>query len=314
MKWSDLAGKLRLLDTQSLLAELLVSETIAAHTIPEILPAGRFVSVDGVDLHYIERGVGRPVVFLHGAGGMLDEVLSSPVAALLAQRYRLIVFDRPGFGHSTRPRADLAGPGAQARLLRAALGKLGIERPIIVGHSWGGAMALAYAIEFPEALSSLVLLAGWAYPARQAAIMLFSLPSTPFLGGLVQRSVWPSLARLLAPEAVTRIFAPAIVPAAFLDSFPLEMALRPSQLFADAEDMCMLNPGVARLQQHYSKLSMPIELVTGDSDSVVHPEQHAMRLAALLPHSRLTVLGGVGHMPHHSAPEEVLHAVDRAAV
>lgn len=313
MKWSELAGQLRLLDTQSLLAELGAAEAIAEPIVQEFSPVGQFISIDGVDLHYVERGAGRPLVFMHGAGGMLDEFFTSPLADILSARYRVIVFDRPGFGHSTRPHAGLSGPSAQARLLRAALGRLGIERPIIVGHSWGGAMALAYAVEYPDALSALIVLAGWAFPARQAAILLYSLPSAPFLGGIVQRSVWPSLARLLAPEAIARIFAPALVPAAFTADFPLELALRPSQLFADAEDIRMLNPGVARLQPHYPTIGVPVELVTGDSDGIVDPAQHVMRLASLLPQARLTVLDGVGHMLHHTAPDAIGLAIDRAA-
>jgi pimeloyl-ACP methyl ester carboxylesterase len=313
LKWSELAGKLRLLDTQSLLAELSADEALIAPLAEEFIPYGRFISVDGVDLHYVARGQGRPLVFLHGAGGTLDEFFTSPLADILTTRYRVIVFDRPGFGHSTRPHGGLSGPAAQARLLRAALGRLGIERPIIVGHSWGGAMALAYAVEFPTALSALVVLAGWAFPARQAAILLYSLPSAPFFGGLVQRTVWPSLARLLADEAITRIFAPALVPAAFIADFPLELALRPSQLFADAEDIRMLNPGVARLQPHYPTISVPVELVTGDADGIVDPAQHVTRLAGLLPQARLTVLDGIGHMLHHTSPDEIGQAIDRAA-
>ncbi len=314
MRRTDLAGSFRLLDTQSLLTELGSADaSVQSSDVASFQPAGRFVAVDGVDLHYVERGRGRPVVFFHGAGGMLDEFFTSPVADLIAARYRVIVFDRPGFGHSTRPHVRFGGPWAQARLLRDALGQLGIERPIIMGHSWGGAMALAFAIQFPKALSALVLLAGWAFPARQAALLLFSLPNAPFLGSFVKRSVWPSLARVLAPEAIARIFAPTPVPAAFTADFPLELALRPSQLLADAEDMCLLNPCVARLQAHYPEIAVPVELVTGDADTVVDPVEHGMRLASVMPKARLTVLPRVGHMLHHSTPAAILDAVDRAA-
>jgi pimeloyl-ACP methyl ester carboxylesterase len=310
---SDLAGKFRLSDTLSVIGELIAADDPAFSLEERFPPLGGFVTADGVELHYVERGSGRPVVFLHGAGGMLEEFISSPLAELLAERYRTIVFDRPGYGHSKRPHAGLAGPRAQASVVHSALGALGIERPILIGHSWGGAMALAYAAEFPQDLSALVILAGWAFPARQAAILLFSLPAAPFLGGMVHRVVWPTLARSLAAEAVQRIFTPNLIPPAFSASFPLELALRPSQLLADAEDLRALNPCVARMQQRYPSIRIPVELVTGNADVVVDPVRHAIPLAAMLPDARLTVLPSVGHMVHHVSPLEVRSAVDRAA-
>ncbi len=276
-------------------------------------PAGRFVEVGDVALHYVERGSGRPLVFLHGAGGMSAEFLASPLADLLAARYRTIIFDRPGFGHSTRSLRDCAGPLAQARLVRTALATMGIERPILVGHSWGGAMALSYATAFPAHLSALVVLAGWAFPARRAAILLFSLPQIRLFGSLLPQIVWPQVARRLAPEMLRRIFAPNPVPENFAARFPVELALRPSQLLADAEDLTLLNPCVARLAAAYPSIGVPVELVTGDRDQIVDPQFHALRLARLIPSALVTLLDGVGHMLHHVAAPRILAAIDRAA-
>ncbi len=269
----------------------------------------RFVSVHGVHLHYIDEGSGLPVVFLHGAGGLVEDFTLSPLFPRLTRRYRVLAFDRPGFGRSMRPDSGLAGPRAQARLIHAALLRLDIRRPVLIGHSWSGALALAYALAFPQDVAAVVHLAGWALPARHATFLLFSLPRTPLLGEMF----WPPMARALAPELIRRVFAPQPVPAAFEAGFPLECALRPSQLMADAADVGLLNPCVARLQPLYGGLRRPVEIVAGTADLLVEPTRHALPLLEALPDARLTLLDGIGHMPHHVAAEAVAEAVDRAA-
>ena len=84
-------------------------------------PQGGFIDVDGVRLHYVERGSGRPLVLFHGNGSMIQDFQSSGLIDLAAEKYRVIVFDRPGFGHSLRPRNVVWSPEAQADLFRKAL-------------------------------------------------------------------------------------------------------------------------------------------------------------------------------------------------
>ncbi|HWK45740.1 MAG TPA: alpha/beta hydrolase [Stellaceae bacterium] len=274
-------------------------------------PIGRFLEMGAVRLHYVDRGVGRPVVYLHGAGGMVQDFASSGLA-VAAQRYRTIAIDRPGYGHSTRTRNEQAGLKRQAALIHDALARLGVERPILIGHSWGGALALAYALEFPADIAGLVLLAGWSHPARHATVMLMSLPAAPLIGDLMGRTVLSSFARSMARDVLAKIFAPNPVPASF-ENFPIGLSIRPSQLRANAEDLRRLNLTVARLQHRYHQITVPVEIVTGDKDQIVDHRQHALRLAAALPQARLTLLPGVGHMVHHVAPEAVLAALDRVA-
>ncbi|MFZ0650318.1 MAG: alpha/beta hydrolase, partial [Pseudolabrys sp.] len=100
-------------------------------------PTGRFITIDGVRLHYVERGTGRPLVLLHGNGSMIQDFESSGLVDLAAKKYRVIAFDRPGFGHSDRPRSTVWTPEAQADLLNAALVKMGVSQPLVLGHSWG---------------------------------------------------------------------------------------------------------------------------------------------------------------------------------
>src|SRR5688572_14053805 len=109
---------------------------------------GSFVDVDGVRLHYLERGEGRTLVLVHGIGSMIDDFLLSGLAARAAEHFRVIVIDRPGYGRSSRPRR-LWTPHAQAELIHGALRKLDVYCPVMLGHSFGATVALAYALRHP---------------------------------------------------------------------------------------------------------------------------------------------------------------------
>ena len=126
-------------------------------------PIGRFLDVDGVRLHYIERGQGDPLVLIHGNGTMIQDFTVSGLVDRLADRYRVIVIDRPGYGYSSRPRR-LWTPYAHARLFREALAQLGVEQAVVYGHSWGTLVAMALALEFPSLVRGLVLGSGYYYP------------------------------------------------------------------------------------------------------------------------------------------------------
>ena len=277
----------------------------------ETPPAGRFVEVDGVRLHYVTRGDGRPVVLLHGNGMMVQDMEASGLLDDLAQRYRVVAFDRPGFGYSERPRDRIWTPQAQAELIHAALGRLGIERPILVGHSWGTLVALALALEQPQDVGALVLLGGYYYPTARADV-LTSGPAVPVVGDLMRLTVSPLLGRLMAPAVIRRVFAPAPVAESF-SHVPLELALRPAQIRATAADTALMIPGAAQLSRRYGELSLPVVIVAGAGDRIVDVERQAVRLHEALPGSALRLIDGVGHMVHHSAPDEVMAAIEAAA-
>jgi pimeloyl-ACP methyl ester carboxylesterase len=128
-------------------------------------PKGRFVEVDEVRLHYTEQGSGEPLVLLHGNGATVEDFATSGLVDMAAQRYRVITFDRPGYGYSERPRSMIWTPEAQAALFAAAFRQLGIERPIVLGHSWGTQVAVALGLDWAQSVRSLVLLSGYYYPS-----------------------------------------------------------------------------------------------------------------------------------------------------
>lgn len=274
--------------------------------------AGRFIEVDGVRLHYMERGSGMPLVMLHGLGSMIEELALSPLFALAAARYRVIAIDRPGYGHSLRPRRRWWGPQAQAALVHKLLAALGVERPIVLGHSFGAVVALALALDHPTALGGLVLASGYYFPTGRIDVPLLAPPAIPVIGDALRHTVSPLLGRLMWPAMTRLMFRPAPVPAYF-GRFPVWMALRPSQLRAGAEEAALLIPAVAALQRRYRTLAKPPVIVAGSQDRYVSPRRHSERLAAEIPGAELLLSPRSGHMVHHTDPRRVFQAIELAA-
>lgn len=276
-------------------------------------PHGSFVEVDGIRLHYVERGQGQPVVLLHGDGCMLQDFEISGIVDLASQKYRVIAFDRPGYGYSDRPRSTVWTPQAQAALIHKALRQLGAEQPIIVGHSWGTLVAVALGLDYPEDVKSLVLLSGYYYPTPRMDVALLSPPAVPIIGDLLRYTLSPLLGRMIWPLMKRRIFGPAEVPARFESQFPVWMTLRPSQLRASAADAALMIPAAFSLRHRYHELTMPVVIMAGDSDRYADMHVHSEQLHHELPHSSLHVTHGAGHMVHHLAQHEVMEAIDHAA-
>jgi pimeloyl-ACP methyl ester carboxylesterase len=157
----------------------LVNRHLAKNAENDNPPGGQFLEVNGVRLHYVERGAGTPLVLLHGNGSMIQDFESSGLIELAAQNYRVIVFDRPGFGYSDRPRNVVWTPAAQAELFAAALSHLGISHAIVLGHSWGSSVAVALAIKYPKLVQGLVLASGYYYPTVRLDVIPLSAPAVP---------------------------------------------------------------------------------------------------------------------------------------
>lgn len=274
-------------------------------------PRGRLVDVDDAQVHYIERGDGPPLVVLHGLGSMTEEVALSPFFALAAQRYRVILVDRPGYGHSTRPRGAWWGPQRQAALLHAFFKKLDLERPLLLGHSFGSLVALAYALAHGPTLRGLVLASGYYFPTARLDAPLMAAPALPLLGHLLRHTISPLIGRAMWPGMLRLQFAPAPVPAYFA-RFPVWMTLRPSQLRAAAEESALLVPATLALRRRYAGLEIAPVIVAGARDRYVDPERHSLRLARAVPRAELIVAARAGHMVHHTEPRRLLQALQAA--
>jgi len=276
-------------------------------------PEGSFLVVDGVRLHYSDRGRGRPVVLIHGNVVTGADWNTSGVAdLLLANQHRIITFDRPGFGHSDRPRGRIWTAARQADLLYKALHQLGVERPVVVGHSWGSIVALALATQHQAELSGLVLLSGYYFWTLRADVLPVTLGALPGLGDLLRYTVSPLLGWLQMPLLKWQMFSPVKVPSRFQAEYSTAMALRPTQIRATSEDGALMIPGALALREHYQNLRLPVSIIAGEDDRVVW-KTRSEDLAEKIAGSALQIVPGVGHMVHHAEPELVVRTVEAVA-
>lgn len=270
-------------------------------------PIGQFITVDGAKVHYRRTGQGPDIVLIHGASGNLRE-WEFGLRAALENRFTVTAFDRPGLGHSDAiPQgAHLA---AQAAHLRKAAAALGISAPILIGHSYGGSVALA-----------------WALQDAPPAMMLISAPSLPWPDPLdpwyrltnsaLGRALAVPLAAALVPQsyvsrATDAVFAPQTAPPAYHTEFGAMLATRAPSLGINTAQVNALYGDITAQMVGYSALNMPIALIHGDSDTIVPLHVHAAKLVDILPNARLTVLNGVGHMPHHAHLDVVVDQLRR---
>lgn len=272
-------------------------------------PDGKFIEIQGVRLHYREAGSGPAVILLHGNGATSEDFAISGLFGTLAESCRVIAFDRPGYGYSTRPRSTLWTPAAQARLLLQAMAALGVKRPVLVGHSWGTLVAVAMALESPVPPAGLALLAGYYYPTARADVPLLSPPALPIIGDIMRYTISPLLGRAFAVKLSRKLFAPAAVPPRFISEYPLGLALRPLQLRASAEESAMMIPAALQFRKRYAEIRCPVAIVAGEGDEIVNFGRQSARLHRELPGSALHRVAGVGHMVHYAAVADIAAAV-----
>ena len=314
--WGGVGGRRAawLLGTAAAVAgTAMLVQTRARRAEREHPPTGSFIEVDGVRLHYLDRGEGSAIVLLHGNGAFAEDFAISTVLDRLAGHHRVVAFDRPGFGYSERPRSKVWTPRAQAALLHAAIQQLGVEQAVVVGHSFGTLVALALALDYPQSVRSLVLLSGYYFPTARADVAFFSPPAIPVLGDVMRYTISPVAGELLAPRIIRRVFEPSPVPPGFA-AFPVGLSLRPSQLRAGAEDAAFMIPAAAQLSRRYGELAMPIVIAAGTGDKIADFDRQSARLHHTLAGSELRAVEGVGHMIHHIAAAEVADAIGKAAL
>ena len=259
-------------------------------------------------------------MLIHGASGSTRD-MTFGLMGRLADRYRVTVFDRPGLGY-TEAAPGHAGlfdhrgesPQEQATLLREAARQLGIVRPIVLGHSYGGAVALAWALGDPAGTAAVVDLAGVAMPWPGSLDLLYRLNGSTFGGAALPPLIVAFATRRAVDAALSAIFEPNEVPKGYVEGFGVALTLRRASIRVNARQINVLRSHIVEMSKHYASLTMPLEIVHGEADIIVPPTIHSFPLARLVPGANLTMLPGVGHMPHHAAPEEVMVAIERARV
>lgn len=274
-------------------------------------PKGQFVTVEGIKLHYITKGSGKPIVFLHG--GILNANDFEKVMEIAAEQgYHAIAFDRPGYGYSERPQTEEVTPAVQARLIHGALKELRIERPILVGHSWSGTMVLTYALSYPDDISGIVTLGAAMYKEGNPAENgdpISALVTTPVIGEIMLYTLLRSpLGTLMTEQMLKATFAPETVPADYRQA-TLALWLRPGQFKANREDVLAFPPASEEMSIRYKEIKHPMVIVVGDDDPFGTKEQ-AFRLKEDIPHANLLVLPHVAHMIPQNHPQLVIDAIN----
>ncbi|WP_299350466.1 alpha/beta hydrolase [uncultured Shimia sp.] len=282
------------------------------HAEADYPPEGQFLEVDGHRVHVLVRGQGPDLVLLHGASGSTRD-MTFELAAHLEDRYRVLIFDRPGLGYSDRINRSGATLVEQAELLSRAAALLGADKPIVAGQSYGGAVALAWAVHFPERLSALVPIAAvssiWASPMD----LYYRLVSHRWLGPLLIPTLTAFVSDAYVDKVMATVFEPQDAPKGYGAHFGPGLTLRRKTLRANALQRANLLEEIRALYPRYGQIQVPTEIVHGDEDITVPAWNHSERLATRIPGATLTLLPGVGHMPQHVAAPDCAAAIDRAA-
>jgi len=274
-------------------------------------PEGRFVTVEGRRVHAVVSGEGPDVVLIHGSSGNTRD-MTFRLAPILARTYRVIAFDRPGLGYSDRLQGD-EGIEAQARVLQAAAAELGAAKPIVLGQSYGGAVALAWATRHPASLSALVAVSSPSQRWEGDLPPLYRLISHPLGSALAVPLISAWVPEPYVARQIRGVFDPQDMPPGYAEAIGAPLIVRPASLRANAAQRATLKGEITALQPHYGRITIPVEIVHGTADSTVPFDIHAEPLARQAPTAHLTALKGIGHIPQNVAPEAVVEAVDRAA-
>lgn len=273
-------------------------------------PIGELITVNGKQVHVLVKGTGPDLVLIHGAGGNLRDFNLDLIDSLTAN-YRVIAFDRPGLGYS-----DIINGGtdmrAQARHLQAAADQIGVTDPIVLGHSFGGGVAMAWALNRPDATRALVIVAGATMPFPGDVDRWYHLTGGTF-GPLIN----PAITLLATPARVqaslVKTFSPDPVAPGYATYIGAGLATRRKTLAENGAQVLALKSNTTAMSQLYRILTLPVEIVHGSADATVRPEIHGIPLSKTLTNARFTMIDGAGHMPQHSHAQAVLDAIARAA-
>jgi pimeloyl-ACP methyl ester carboxylesterase len=274
---------------------------------------GKMVEVSGAKLHVVELGpraaAGPPIVLIHGASSNL-QTMRQPLGDLLAENHRVILIDRPGHGWSMRAALADSTPAIQGKMIDEALEKLGVTSAIFVVHSWAGALGTRLALDYPDRVAGLVMLAPVAYPWRGGVGWYNRLVTTAVIGPLLAYTITLPLGVFLTTPGARGVFLPQIMPDGFIGSTAALLLLRPREFLANARDLITLKAAVIEQAPRYGEIKTPTLVISGDVDKTVSTEIHSRPFARTVSGAKLIVLPGVGHMVQNAAPERVVCEIE----
>ena len=275
-------------------------------------PVGDLIEVSDGVIHVREKGQGRPLVLIHGASSNLrgwpEEMIDQ-----LAGTYRVIAVDRPGHGWSKIATEDQHRPRQQARVIHEALEKIGVKRPLIVGHSLGGAVALAYALEYPDRADGLLFLSGVSHSWPGGVDFRHHVVLQPVIGRLVSWTLLVPAYLMSVTAGISSAFHPNIAPADYRQQAAMDLYVRPENFRANAREMVHLKAAVTEMSEFYGRLNIPLIAVDGSRDEIVSADIHTVPLMKMIANAETIELDGIGHMPHIAATEGVIRSIHALA-
>lgn len=273
-------------------------------------PLGDFITIDGTRVHYLIEGNGPAIVLLHGAGGNMRD-FTFALSGKLAKTHTVISFDRPGHGYTDTLHDEGESLAEQAALLKSATDALGFPSAIIAGYSYGGGVALAWGLDYPNATDGLILMNAVSNPWTLPPSKLYELAAGNVTGPIMATALSAFAPDTLVQDTMQSIFAPQPTPEGYLDYIGAGLTLRKSTLRANGKQVHTLLPHIESQSVRYTELKMPIEIIHGTEDITIPPSIHADVLSKQLPKATYTRVPNVGHSVHHYAHDDVLAAVAR---
>ncbi|MBP9864838.1 MAG: alpha/beta hydrolase [Candidatus Omnitrophica bacterium] len=270
-------------------------------------PLGEFTVVDGIRMHSLRTGCGKPVVFLHGSFGSIYDFKMSILPHV--KNYEAILIDRPGHGYSARPASLKMSIFDQARYVKKLLQHLGIEKPVLVGHSFGAIVAIAYALDYPQDLTGMVLGGPYVTPWKGPTNPLHTMTAVPLLGKIYRHCLVVPFGQSIRDSIGEKVFYPQTAPQDYI-AVSSSLAMRPGHFKANAADIMELNAGLRLMQARWGEVTVPTSIVTGDTDLVAPHGRHADPFHQAVKNSQLVLLEKSGHQPFFTAPEKIMSAVD----
>ena len=276
-------------------------------------PLGKIVPVKGAALNVVELGPedaeGPAILLLHGASSNL-EAMRRPLGEMLARHHRAILIDRPGHGWSTREREADATPQVHAAMVAEALEKLRLGPVIVVAHSLAGALGARLALDYPDRVKGLVLLAPVTHPWYGGVGWYNSAITTPVIGKLLAYTITLPLGLVLADKSARRVFAPQTMPDGYVKDSATPRLLRPREFIANARDLVTLKQAVEEQAPRYGEIRLPVTIISGDVDNTVSTVIHSRLFAKAVRNAKLIVLPGIGHMIQNAVPDLVVTEIE----
>ncbi|MCI3204604.1 MULTISPECIES: alpha/beta hydrolase [Pandoraea] len=278
---------------------------VALRAEASVPPDGQFLEIDGERLHYVDFGHGPAIVFIHGLCGQLRNFAYLPLAAL-AHTHRIVLIDRPGSGYSTRASGRDAAIAWQANVVAQVIDKLELDRPLIVGHSLGGAVSLRLALDHPQRVGALALIAPLTQPVSDVPAPFRALAiRSAWWRRWVGRTLAVPVGMMTGRTTLTYVFGPEDAPKDFLIRGGGVLGFRPGNFEAGSGDILAAERDMSGLAAHYAELTVPVDILYGRGDRILDYRQHGERMPVANPRIRLALVDG-GHMLPVTQPEATM--------